>query len=239
MSMQKELREWADKTAKGYVSIANDYGETAPSFYTQSDLTKIKESPIVLILGINPGSEGLYIDQKTSTGWGLNGSDMDGEHLILGNYCKNESGNTNWNNRDKWPFWWRLKAYFADVFPANPLENEELFVVTNITFFNSSKAKEINNNELFLRTMHYSIELIELLNPKFVIFLGGKNTLKKLIRANKDNKDFCLNYDMINSRVCKGQLNGNSFLAVPHPSAHLRREERQVVIDCITAFMNK
>ena len=49
MSMQKELREWADKTAKGYVAIANEVGEKAPSFYTQSDLTKIMGSPKVVV----------------------------------------------------------------------------------------------------------------------------------------------------------------------------------------------
>ena len=116
MDIQKELREWADRTAKGYVAIANDLKDKAPSFYTQSDLTKITTSPEVLVLGINPGSTGSYLSQKDNPNWGLNGKDMDGEHLILGNYCKNESGNTNWNDRDKWPFWWRLKAYFADVF---------------------------------------------------------------------------------------------------------------------------
>ena len=44
MDIQKELREWADKTAKGYVSIAKEEGEKAPSFYTQSNLTKILNS---------------------------------------------------------------------------------------------------------------------------------------------------------------------------------------------------
>ena len=58
MDIQKELRKWADKTAKGYVSIANEDGKEAPSFYTQSDLTKIAASPKIIILGINPGSGG-------------------------------------------------------------------------------------------------------------------------------------------------------------------------------------
>ncbi len=49
---------------------------------------------------------------------------------------------------------------------------------------------------------------------------------------------FDMNYEMIKLRVCKGQFNGIPFLAVPHPSAHLKREERQMVIDCITDFMN-
>ena len=82
MNIQEEIRKWADKTAKGYVSIANEYGEDAPGFYTQSDLTKIVTSPEVVVLGINPGSGGTYISQKGNPNWGLNGMDMNGEHLI-------------------------------------------------------------------------------------------------------------------------------------------------------------
>ena len=81
MDIQKELREWADRTAKGYVAIANDLKDKAPSFYTQSDLTKITGKPEVIVLGINPGSDGLYNDQKTSKGWDLNGGDMDGRRV--------------------------------------------------------------------------------------------------------------------------------------------------------------
>ena len=236
MSMQKELREWADKTAKGYVSIANDYGETAPSFYTQSDLTKIKESPIVLILGINPGSEGLYIDQKTSTGWGLNGSDIDGDHLILGNYFVNNGGSS-WSDRENWPYWQRLKAYFVGVKPVNPLDDENKFILSNVTFFNSERAKNIKS-PLFFKSIPYSVELIRITKPKKIIFLGGKGMLDKLNRFNRNNQLFDMSYEMINPRVCKGKFNGISFLAVPHPSAHLYREERQTVVDCITEFMD-
>ena len=57
MNIQKELKKWADNAAKGYVAIANEYGEDEPSFYTQSDLTKLPDSPNVIVLGINPGSE--------------------------------------------------------------------------------------------------------------------------------------------------------------------------------------
>ena len=119
MDIQKELREWADRTAKGYVAIANDLKDKAPSFYTQSDLTKITGTPEVLVLGINPGSEGLYNDQKTNKGWDLNGGDMDGKHLIKGNYFIN-NGISSWENRNTWLFWNRLKDYFKQVSPENP-----------------------------------------------------------------------------------------------------------------------
>jgi len=236
MSIQKELREWADKTAKGYVSIAKDDGETAPSFYTQSDLTKIVESPIVLILGINPGSEGLYIDQKTSTGWGLNGSDMDGDHLILGNYFVN-NGVSSWSNRENWSYWKRLKAYFGNVKPVNPLDDENRFILSNVTFFNSARAKNIKS-PLFFKSIPYSLELIGITKPNQIIFLGGKGMLDKLRRFNRDNQLFDMSYEMIKPKVYKGHFNNIPFLAVPHPSARLYREERQTVVDSITLFMD-
>lgn len=235
--MQKKLKEWADKTAKGYVSIANEIGESAPAFYTQSDLTKLLDSPNVLILGVNPGSEGSYIDQKANPNWGLNGNDMDGKHLILGNYCKNEEGNPSWDDRNKWPFWNRLKGYFKNVLPKNPLDNEETFVVTNMSFFNSKKANQLPN-KLLIKSIPFSLDLIKILAPKHIVFLGGAKLLEKLKRVNFNNALFDLNFEMIKRRVYKGKINGITFFAVPHPSARLKREERQMVIDCITDYMN-
>ena len=237
MDIQKELRKWADKTAKGYVSIANVEGENAPSFYTQSDLTKISDPPEVIVLGINPGSGGTYNSQKENTNWGLGGKDMDGEHLIQGNFCKNETGNPNWSDRNKWHYWNRLKAYFRGVKTGNPLEDEKNFVVTNMSFFNSKEAKQLPL-DLLIKTIPYSLDLIKVLKPKHILFLGGVRMLDKLNKVNQNNMLFDMNYEMIKPRVYKGQFNEVPFLAVPHPSARLKREERQTIVDSITDFMN-
>ena len=109
-------------------------------------------------------------------------------------------------------------------------------MLTNVTFFNSDRAKDIKN-PLFLKSMPYSIELIDILKPKHVVFLGGSKMLDKLKKANHNNNLYEMNFEMIKPRVCKGFFNGIPFLAVPHPSARLKREERQTVVDCITAFM--
>lgn len=204
MSIQKKLRNWSDKAAKGYVAIANEYGEEAPSFYTQSDLTKVSGSPDVIVLGINPGSDGLYREQKTKIGWELNGSDMDGEHLILGNYFKND-GVSSWSNRNKWAFWNRLKAYFRDVKTGNPLDREEKFVVSNMSFFNSKKANQLSD-DLLIKTIPYSLELITILTPRHILFLGGMGMVDKLKRVDRNNILFDMTYETIKPRVCKGQI---------------------------------
>ena len=162
---------------------------------------------------------------------------MDGRHLIQGNYCKNEDGNPNWDDRNNWSYWKRLKAYFKDVATGNPLDNEDKFVVTNMSFFNSKKANQLSN-KLLIRTIPYSLDLIKLIAPKHIIFLGGSGMLDKLKRVNRNNIFFDLSYEMIKPKVYKGYFNNIPFLAVPHPSAHLYREERQRVVDCITEFMD-
>ena len=53
--MQIKLHEWAEK-------VVQKYNQIGKSYYTQSDLTKIVESPTILILGINPGSTGIAKD---------------------------------------------------------------------------------------------------------------------------------------------------------------------------------
>ena len=56
-TIQENLDKWAKKVLEKYDKIAEDVNM---SYYTQSNLSIIKRSPKVLILGINPGSTGAY-----------------------------------------------------------------------------------------------------------------------------------------------------------------------------------
>lgn len=234
---QEALKRWADNTAKGYVGIAAEEGKNAPAFYTQSDLTKLSGSPEVMILGINPGSEGTYEAQKSNPNWGLNGADMDGEHLILGNYCKDATGTPMWENRERWVYWQRLKHYFHLVRQGNPLEDEGKFVVTNMSFFSTPKANELSG-KLLLRSMSYSLELINILKPRRIIFLSGKKSLARLRTINKGSKSFLLEYHEVGKSIYEGELEGIPCLGVPHPSAHLTATERRNIEKVIADFMN-
>lgn len=231
------LATWADNTAKGYVSIAKDLGDEAPSFYTQSDLTKLGQSPEVMILGINPGSGGTYIEQRANSNWDLSGADMDGTHLILGNYCKDANSRPVWENRGKWNYWKRLRNYFRNVAEGNPLDDESKFVLSNISFFNTPKANQLSN-ELLLKSIPYSIELINIIKPKHIVFLSGKNTLRKLYATSRVSKAFLLEYHEVCNGIYEGIFDGIPCLGVPHPSAHLTSYERMRVILSIADFMN-
>ena len=129
--MNTQLNTWAAKTAEAYDKIAHTYNN-APAFYTQSDLTKINDSPSVLVMGINPGSGGTYQEQCKSEYWQLGGKPMDGTHLL--------KGNPSWSNRSDWAYWQRIYRLF-DVDP-HPLDYEADFIVTNATFFATPKAKK-------------------------------------------------------------------------------------------------
>ena len=66
--LQISLEEWAEKTVKAYHEIAQ---EVNLAYYTQSDLSKITESPEVAIVGINPGGgeKDTYEGQRNNKNW--------------------------------------------------------------------------------------------------------------------------------------------------------------------------
>lgn len=77
-TLQNNLIDWADKVVNNYIDLVNKGNDFA--FYTQSDLTKLfgvcPGNVDVMILGINPGSEGSYTAQKQSPQWHLRGGEV-------------------------------------------------------------------------------------------------------------------------------------------------------------------
>ena len=150
MRMNTRLNTWATKTAEAYDRIARAQGDDAPAFYTQSDLTNIDDSSLVFVMGINPGSIGTYKKQCEDEYWQLGGKPMDGTHLL--------KGNPSWSNRFNWPYWQRIYRLF-DANP-HPLDDDNGFIVTNATFFATSKAEHLLP-QLLAETLPYTLELIE------------------------------------------------------------------------------
>ena len=171
MEIYNILAKRADKTAVFYNEVATQLGDNAPAFYTQSPLHNIMASPKVLIIGINPGSDGSYKEQCNNDSWGLKGNQMDGFHLM--------KGNPFWLEHQKWLFWKRLRQIFDEG--NNPLDNEGGYVVTNASFFATFNAKELNRDVL-KKTMQCSLELIDILKPQFIIVLSGKILLRTISR---------------------------------------------------------
>ena len=215
-----ELKRWAAQTAKAYDNLAREFGKDAPAFYTQSNLTAVKHAPDIFIMGINPGSVGTYKEQCEQDYWQLDGKPMDGEHLL--------KGNPSWGERFGWPYWLRLRQLFDEE--DNPLDDERNFVVTNATFFATSKAKDLYPKFL-PATLSYTLELIELLKPKTIVVLSGKSLLKT-IKAQCDATHRPFEYARPFASVGNiftGHLDGIPCCGIPHPSASLFREERELM----------
>ena len=90
MNLAEQLRDWADRTADFYHDIATSDSDCDLSFYTQSDLSRVRQPPELLILAINPGYGGSYRDQLANENWrikgGLYGDRMTGDVLLHGNW---------------------------------------------------------------------------------------------------------------------------------------------------------
>mgnify|MGYP000347967478 CR=1 FL=1 len=229
-TLQNNLVNWANRSVKRYIDLMNNENDYA--FYTQSDLTKLFSigagNVDVMILGINPGSGGSYTAQKQNPGWHLNGSDMTGDKFLKGNYCTGKEGNAAWDSRKQWLYWKRLSRFFARC-KSNPLYDETRFVLTNMCYFNTPKANQVSLN-LLDKTKEATIELIDIVKPKRLVFLSGKNALQRL----KLLKDFT----HLHCNVYVGTYRSIPCLGIPHPSAYLSQMERTYISDIMAFFMN-
>ena len=225
MRMNTRLNTWATKTAEAYDRIARAQGDDAPAFYTQSDLTNIDDSSLVFVMGINPGSIGTYKKQCEDEYWQLGGKPMDGTHLL--------KGNPSWSNRFNWPYWQRIYRLF-DANP-HPLDDDNGFIVTNATFFATSKAEHLLP-QLLAETLPYTLELIEITRPRMIVVLSGKS-LFKAIKSHCDATGRRFEYSQTFASlgsIFTGHLEGIPCCGIPHPSASLFREERELMRKVVT-----
>lgn len=205
--MQNEIRKWAEEVIKIYEPIASKK-ENNISYYTQSDLTKITQSPDILILGINPGSEGAY-------------NKIDAETFMRGNTCFSE--------RDKWHLWRQLKKILAFGNLSYLIEDKTRFVFTNVYHFGTLKAvhlsSELKNNE---NIVNLTINLIkDVLKPKRVLCLGKHDCFDKLhIKCQ----------DLIAGELTYGKLNEIPVYGIPHTSSFYTNEESEMIGKVLSAL---
>lgn len=228
--MEEEIKEWADETANAYNKIADIRGKDTPAFYTQSDLAIIKGRPKVFIMGINPGSDGLYKAQRENPLWGLDGKLMDGTHLLQGNPC--------WKEHCQWAYWKRLRNLFEDS--DNPLDKEGCYVATNATFFATSGVKDLND-KLLIDTLPCTLKLIDILKPEMIVVLGAKSLLKTIKgQCYATNRQFSYSQTFASyNSIFTGRLNDIPFCGIPHVSASLFKEERKLMQKVVTQVYHK
>ena len=184
MNIQEELKKWAEESVKEYHSIASRK-EVNIAYYTQSDLSILSEKPELMIIGINPGSYSTYQDQLKNKNWSyLYKNPYDKNHLLKGNYCKEEGKPSSWENHRKWGYWKGLKRCLSQTNLKTIIEDDSKIIVTNASFFSTEKADEIRDS-LLKETIPYTLDLINITQPKHLIFLSGKKCFEKLLNLSR------------------------------------------------------
>jgi len=242
---KEELLLWGEKTVQLYNKIADERGrEKTPAFYTQSNLNKIigVNSVDILIAGINPGSGGTYQQMIENPNWGISSATgMTAEQLISGNFGRDpQYGNcTNWSRHHTWRYFMNLKRFFKDVEEPNILDDERRFVLTNATFFNTVKEKELNQS-LLKTTFPQTIDLVRRIKPKMIVWLSGRNAFNRLASISIDG--FSFKYDKrqnpIMAHIYMGTFNGIPCFGIPHPGAFLTTEERTLIAKFFSYVFN-
>ena len=229
-NIQDELKKWA----KEAIALYNEIGkEKNLSFYTQSPLDKLVDNQKVevMIIGINPGSEGDYESMLSDKAWTSRDGKIDkmpAEHLLKGNYNWDKSKNcTSWDIHIKWPYFQGLMRYFSRIGESNILLDETRFVLTNMTFLNTKNKKDLSN-DILPKTISHTVKLIEIVKPKMIVFLDGGEAFGYLNNLEKvEFQDLRSKYPIKkvkSSSIHVGSLCGIPCYGIRHP-AHAAEEE--------------
>ena len=233
MTMQDELKKWAKKAVAAYHKIAEDVNL---AYYTQSPLSKIVDNPVLMVVGINPGSGGTYSDQRKNKNWKYLYKDpKDENHLLEGNYCQEEGKPSSWDNHKNWNYWSNLKRCLSESNLPTIIEDDSKVIITNASFFNTSKANEISE-DILKKTIPYTLELIQITNPKYLIFLSGQRCFERLSCLANSSKFFKFEYKHVCGRIYLGKLNDRLCIGIPHP-AYKTNEELNLVAFVISYLL--
>lgn len=205
--MEKQLNEWIDNTLAWY----NEQGKNCGmSFYIQTPLTRISENPEIIIMGINPGSDGVFKEEITR------------EVFI--------QGNPYWNQRFKWAYVQRIQRLLMPTLRENAekwfADDNKLFY-TNASFFSSKKA---NGIEKFINSsIPKTMELISILRPKLLICLSGTENFKRIKSSLKGSQTVQFRSEHLYASIYSGCYNGIKVIGIPHPSAFINNDYRRLI----------
>lgn len=195
----KNKQKWLEE-------VSND----CHSFATQTDLDFYvfqtpceKPNPDLLIIGINPGGLKPYSQTLREKGYGQRPPhDLGYNENTLIEKPAWENGKGSDVLRE------RLGRLFNDKNELNILADS---VMMNMFYFNTNQAKDINgySQNILEYCSKKTIEFIDLLNPKNILFLTTNQYLLKQCQVK-------LTGEVLEGHIKKGQLNGRIVYAMPH-----------------------
>lgn len=222
MDLQQKLAGWAERTADKYHDLAVKYpNDCNYAFYTQSDLRQAKFQPELMILAINPGSSGPYINDKEALvcnkmwrDWGVD-QRMDGKTLLKGNPAFSE--------KERWRLWRMIRNILGRGGAASILDDPSNCIYTNLILFGTKKANKIPS--ICLKECPAStIELIQILQPKRILCLSIPSCFRQFQRITKFQST-----DLIPTELAYGRWGDIDVYGIPHTSKYYSLEEMDMI----------
>ena len=192
-----ELEQWAAEVIEKITPIAE---EINLAYYPLQ--SEAKMNPELLIIGLNPGSQGEYKEQKTNDKWEFKDGKMTTERLLKGNPFIDE--------KDEWKIFRGLNR-ISFIKQAVDTNN---YCFMNYVYFGTSDFNKIKGHAKAVETCTaLTKKFIEIIKPKHIIVLGleGIESISKIEKTLLKGKSKRL-------LVQGGDLFGKQILGISHPS---------------------
>lgn len=202
--MKQELLDWAQK----YVTQFNELSELYKcSYYTQSPLTEINSDIDLMIIGINP---------KGSIESGI--SNKNDIEFLRGNPFWSQRFNADGSIHKDWAKFFGGARFFLGYRgnkSPDPIDDDNKTVWTNLSPFVSPKGSSDLRKELLKSGIESTIELISILKPKKILFLGC-GAFEKIKKHSNSRIEYYKVFD--NKNLFIGRINDIPAITVNHPS---------------------
>lgn len=222
---KQELQEWANQIIDYCSPIAEK--QNLEYYPLQSPLNV--ENTDVLIIGINPRSNGNHKTQSENPLWEYTEGKMPVERLLKGNPYFSLSNND-------WRFFNNLKQidFLKEIIDSNR------FTYMNYFYFSSSDAKQMKKIDGFKDIVAFFrkalIDLIDIIKPKLIIILGVSDGLDII----SDIPVSTILKKRNNRILTSGVIYNTKLYAIPHSSRGYAYDVRSALnISLRELFENK
>lgn len=190
--MKKELQEWGRQVCQECRELIKS-GKTDKDFYVFQTAIPEKQ-PELLLVGINPGGGKAYEEQVSEH---RGGKDRDTiEDLAQGYNIYRDRENNRYQS-----------SALSRIASLSKLIEEDSVTGINVCYFNTEDVTGLNNDVISTCAARTK-ELIEILQPKRVIFLTSTNRLLSLVGVTKIKG--------IGAYVKEGEWAGRKVYALPN-----------------------
>lgn len=203
LNFEQKLQKWAE----GIINYCSPIAEKQNLEYYPLQSPLNTNSTDVLIVGINPRSNGNYQSQSTNEIWEFSNGKMTSERLLKGNPYF-DLNDTNWK-------------FFRNLKQINFLKEiveDDRFTYMNYFYFTSSDAIQMRKIKGFQDIVTFSkktlIELINIISPKLIIVLGVSDGLDIISDVPVESILHTGSHRILTA----GSIQNIKLYAIPHPS---------------------